>query len=547
MGQPMCVRHRRDNHATQEEQLNLENTQRRHGVSPAVLLAGLIVLAIALRFWRLGDWNFQATEIFTLRDSVTPQFRNPRPLGYLLTYYLVKPLLPLDEFGLRLLPAIFGVLAIPAFYFVSRRLLGTRAALFGTLLLTVSHLHVNYSQLARYWSLVFLLSAIYPYALYIGVRERKKGALALGLVTGVLAALAHPVAILLLMGPALLLVAEMRHVDRARLWRQNWVRWTALFLVLVAAVIAWRFIPMLQGWVSSHDKNPGRGQFLHQSVRQGVKQIYYLLGFFEGLTLPLVLTGVVGIYLVWRERDRSLALFLASLALLPIGFLTLLSVRTPVSQYYLLPVVPVFFLGAGAFLDRLFGGDWKPGPRWLLPATLLAVIISAGAPTLLSEYLNGRRYDFRGMARWLEPRLAPGDIVFSDQPMVLAHYLPGIEVQRLQPDTTALTQSMRVLNQPGRGEALWVVAPSLGHALRTNLKRGGLIDWIYDKCQLRNTTGKGRMDFRQQYLQIYRCPPGVGLTGVGARPRGKAPYTSRSGEPTMPLRTTRFRPVGMYA
>ncbi len=95
--------------------MNLEDTPRRHGPSPAVLLAGLIVLAIVLRFWRLGDWNFQATEIFTLRDSITLQPRNPRPLGYLLNYYLVKPFLPLDEFGLRLMQAIFGVLAIPAF------------------------------------------------------------------------------------------------------------------------------------------------------------------------------------------------------------------------------------------------------------------------------------------------------------------------------------------------------------------------------------------------------------------------------------------------
>jgi 4-amino-4-deoxy-L-arabinose transferase-like glycosyltransferase len=502
--------------------LNLENPQRRHDLTPAALLAGLIVLAIGLRFWRLGDWNFQATEMFTLRDSVTPQFRNTRPLGYLLNYYLVKPFLPLDEFGLRLLPAIFGVLAIPAFYLVSRRLLGTRAALLGTLLLTVSHLHVMYSQLARYWSLVFLLSTIYPYALYIGVRERNRRALALGLVTGVLAALAHPVSVLLLGGPALLLVAQLRRERLARLWSHNTVRWTALIVVLVAAAIAWRFIPILEAWISSHDKNPGAAQFLHPSFKQGAKQIFFLLAFFEGLTLPLVLTGVVGIYLLWRERDKTLALFLVSLAVIPIAFLTLITLRTPSSQYYLLPAVPVFFLGAGAFLDRLFEVDWGLRPRWVLPATVVAVVISAGAPTLVSEYLNGRRYDFRGMAHWLEPRLGSGDVVFSDQPVVLAHYLPGTKVQHLLADTTLLSQSLRALHQTGRGEVLWIVAPSVGHTFRTDLKRGGLISWIYDKCQLRNITGRGRVDFRQQYLQTYRCPPAAGSL---ARPRASGVST----------------------
>jgi hypothetical protein len=135
------------------------------------------------------------------------------------------------------------------------------------------------------------------------------------------------------------------------------------------------------------------------------------------------------------------------------------------------------------------------------------VVISAGAPTLLSEYLNGRRYDFRGTARWLAPRLTEKDVVFSDQPMVLAHYLPGTSVQHLRADTAALMQSVRVLEDSAPEGALWIVAPSRGHAFRTTLKSGGLIGWVHDNCQLRNVTGRGRLDFRQQYLHVYRCPP----------------------------------------
>lgn len=476
--------------------------------SELLLLAGLFVLALALRFWRLGDWNFQATEMFTLRDSITLRLGNPRPLGYWLNYYLVKPFLPLDEFGLRLLPAIFGVLAIPVFYVVTRRLLGARPALLGALLLTFSPLHVMYSQLARYWSLVFLLSAIYPYALYIGVREQNRRALALGLVTGILAALAHPVSVLLLVGPGILLVAQLRREHLARLWSQKTLRWTAVLFVILGVIIAWRYIPMFQGWISGHDKKTGPGQFLSPPVKVGLKQIFFLLAFAEALTVPVLLTAIVGTYRLWRERDKTLALFLISVALFPVAFLTLITLRTSSSQYYLLPAVPVFFMGAGYFLDRLFEVDWRLRPRGLMPATVVAVMIAAGAPTLVSEYLNGRRYDFRGMANWLGPRLTPSDVVFSDQPMVLAHYLPGTEVRHLVPDTTSLVQSLQGLPQPGGGEALWIVAPTAGHAFRTNLKRGGLIDWIYDNCQLRNSTGRGRMDARQQYLQIYRCPPG---------------------------------------
>src|SRR5215213_8189308 len=199
----------------------------------AVLFSGLVVLAFALRFWRLADWSIEADEVFMLRDSLHPTLKNPRPLLYFLNHYVVLPFVPLNELGLRLLPALFGVLAIPAFYWVSRRLLGTRAALFATFLLTVSPLHVIFSQFGRYWSLVFLLCAVYPYAIYIGLRERNRWIFALGLITGVLATLAHPASVLLVGGPGIWLAFTYLRPKYLRpLWNQRAVRWA----VLVAAI-----------------------------------------------------------------------------------------------------------------------------------------------------------------------------------------------------------------------------------------------------------------------------------------------------------------------
>lgn len=468
----------------------------------------VVVLAIALRFWRLGDWNFQATEIFTLRDSVRPQFHNARPLGYLLNYYLIRPLMPLDEFGLRLLPAIFGALAVPAFYLVSRRLVGSRAAFLGTLLLAVNPLLISYSQLARYWSLVFLLSTIFPYAIYLGLRDRNRPALGLGLATFVLSVLAHPVSALVIVGPALALLTRIRRDQVARLWSQKAVRWSLMVLLLLAAAVVVRLTPMFQHWVSEHDENPGGGQFLNPSMGPSAfKLLVYLIAFADGLSLPVALIGIVGVYLLWQGRDRSMALFLTSLAGFPIVFLTLISLRTPVSTYYLLPTVPAFFMGAGVFLDRIFEVDWKARPWWLVPVTLTAIIIAFGMPTLVSDYRNGRRYDFRGAARWIEGNSTAGDVIYSDQPIVLTHYLSRKKVERLRYDVAPLTDSLRAVQQAGPDQALWIVAPGLSHALRTNLKQGGLIRWIYDHCQLSNTVGVGRIDFRQQYLQVYRCPP----------------------------------------
>ncbi len=478
------------------------------GRGPTFILVSLIALAVVLRFWRLGDWNLDATEMFTLRDSFRPQFRNPRPLGYLLNYYLVLPFHPLDELGLRLVPALAGVLAVPAVYQVGRRLIGTRAALFAAFLVTVSALQVFYSQFARYWSLVFLFSAVYPYALYVGVRDRNRRAIALGLGTLVLAVLAHPVAILPAGGPALWLLGRYgrpRYLKQA--WRHPAFRWAVGIGLVLAVAIAIRLVPILHGWISMHDRNPGMGQFLLAGKRpNGAKQAVLLLAYLQGLSLPMVLAAAAGLFLLWRERDRSLAVFLLTLVAFPVTFIALVSMRTPVSTFYLLPSAPAFYLAAGVLLDHLFRVDWQVRPQWLIPVTLVVALLLTDAPTLVSQYRNGRRFDFEGVAQWLKPRLSPDDVVVSDQPMVMAHYLGDQPVKKLRADTLPLAESLREL-QSGRGGVLWIVAPAPAHAFRTTLKEGGLANWMYQRCQLSNTVGRGRLDFRQQYLQVFRCPP----------------------------------------
>jgi hypothetical protein len=471
------------------------------------LLLGLIVLATVLRFWRLGAWNFEATEIFTLRDSLELRPSNARPLSYLLNYYLVRPFIPLDEFGLRLLPAVFGVLTIPVFFVVSRRLLGVRAALFGTLLLTVSELHIYYSQFARYWSLVILLCCIYPFAIYVGVRRRNLSALIVGLLAGVLAVLAHPVSVLLVGGPILWLgVISLRPRTIRHMWEHRAFRWGTLLAAVLVVIAVVRLVPVLQDWISMHDKNPGFGQFINRPKPNGVKQVLYIAAFVESLTLPLMLTAAAGIYLLWQRPDRTLAIYLTSLALFPIAFLTLISARTAVSQFYLVPTLPMFFMASGVFLERLWEVDWRVRPRWLVPVILTLLVISSTGPSLISHYRNGRRFDFRQVARWLDSRLGPNDIVFSDQPMVLAHYIPRDLVERLRTDEP-FEKVLHSLGLTASHQVLWIVAPAPGHTFRPDLKQGGLAQWMWRNCQLRNTVGVGRIDFRQQYLQVYRCPP----------------------------------------
>jgi hypothetical protein len=473
-----------------------------------LLIAGLTLLGLILRFWHLGDWNFQATEMFTFRDSQRPQFGNARPLGYLLNYFVVRPFVPLNELGLRLVPALAGTLAIPAIYLFGRRLVGSRAALFAALLVTLNPTQILYSQLARYWSLVFLFSIIAPIAIYLGTRDRNGRMFGLGVLATILAGLSHPAGAICVGGPALLLLAGVRREQLVDWAARPAVRIGAAVVVVLAALALYRFIPLLRGWISMHDRMPGYGQFLlRPQAPPGVKQVMRLVALTDSLTVPVVLAALTGVYLVWRAvRQREIALFLFSVAAFQIGFLLLVSLRTSVSLYYFLPSTPAFFLAAGLFLDWLCRMDWQTRPAWLVPATVTLMIVAAGMPTLISDYRDGRRFDFRGAAEWLTQEMKPGDVVFSDQPMVLQHYLPATKVLHLQENPAPLADSLRSLEGGGRS-SLWLVAPAASHAFRATLKEGGLRHWIYTSCQLRNTLGRGRVDLRQQYLQVFRCPP----------------------------------------
>jgi hypothetical protein len=477
--------------------------------SPAglVLLGALVLVAAALRFWQLGEWGFEGDEIYTLRDSLDPRAGNPRPLIYLLNHYVIGAFTPLDELGLRLIPAIAGVLAIPALYFITQRLLGTRAALFSALLLTFHAMHVHQSQYARYWSLVFLLSAVYPYALYLGFREHHGRWLALGLVTGVLAALAHPVSVLLVGGLGLFAVLNLKREDIVRIWSRRSVRWLSLLVAILVLVGLMRSFGYLQDWIMEHDTSTRIADHLRDGPRrQGIRQITILMGFLDALTLPVALTGAVGIYYLWQSGPRVLGLLLACLAVVPTAIILLLSSRTAVSLTYLTPVMPAMFMGAGYLLHRLAEVRFGLRPQWLWPATLAIVVIGPGMPTLISQYRDGRRWDLRGAAQWLRPRLGNGDVIHSVQSRVVGHYLRNIPVEPLAPDSTRLEEASRELRR-NPGQTLWIVSPAPSNAFRSDLKRGGLIWWLYENCQLRQSLGRGRLDFRQQYLHIYRCPP----------------------------------------
>jgi len=131
-------------------------------------VAGLMVVAAALRFYEIGHQGFWFDEANTaqlVRFSpgkmlgLIPQSESTPPLYYCVAWVWAR-LFGDHEAGLRSLSAVAGVLVVPVAYAVGARLIGRRAGVITAALTACSPLLVWYSQEARSYSLLVLLTAL---------------------------------------------------------------------------------------------------------------------------------------------------------------------------------------------------------------------------------------------------------------------------------------------------------------------------------------------------------------------------------------------------
>jgi 4-amino-4-deoxy-L-arabinose transferase-like glycosyltransferase len=129
------------------------------------LLALVLVLAAALRSIGLGSQSLWADEALTpvLANWPTGDMlllpTDPTPFLY---YFLHKLFIPAGAGveAVRSISLVAGILSVAAIYWVGRLALGRSAGLLAAALLAVWPAHVDYSQEARAYSLLFLLTLL---------------------------------------------------------------------------------------------------------------------------------------------------------------------------------------------------------------------------------------------------------------------------------------------------------------------------------------------------------------------------------------------------
>jgi hypothetical protein len=126
------------------------------------LLLAIFLLGTFLRFYKLGEKSLWFDEIRTYDDArcTTYNFWAKSQMLYFITVgFFLR--FSHSEFWLRFVSAFFGALAAPVIYIAGKETFDDRrVGLLSALFIAMSNVHLFFSQEARYYAVIFFLSAL---------------------------------------------------------------------------------------------------------------------------------------------------------------------------------------------------------------------------------------------------------------------------------------------------------------------------------------------------------------------------------------------------
>ncbi len=394
------------------------------GATTDLQLALAVVVGILARFVGLGResiWLDEATSLIIARMSPSSVVAWAAADIHPPLYYLVLHLWLCwgeSEFAVRALSALLGVVTVIVVYALASELFDRRVGLLSAFLFSLAPLHVWYSQEARMYVMVTMLSLLSSYLLVKALRRPGRGLMWVAyVVVSVLALYTHYFALFALLVCNLFALYAM--------WRHGsgvWRRWLGAQLAVALLFLPW--LPILYRQVTT-----GGGGWVERAIGRPTLQslldtwLKFSVGLDSGL-YPVVLRRIAYVLLLvsllvavlrvsWPrpgEHSGSLAgdreglLFCLMGAALPVLIIWLLSQVKPMySIRYLLIFVPLYWI----LVAYGIGGLPNRGLRAAVTALLLMTLV-------VGNYMAWRveqNPDWRGAASHVLQRARSGDVV----------------------------------------------------------------------------------------------------------------------------------------
>jgi 4-amino-4-deoxy-L-arabinose transferase-like glycosyltransferase len=431
------------------------------GRAAAPVLA-LTVLAALLRFWRIGHqgfWFDEANTALLVHFSpgkmlgLIPQSESTPPLYYCVAWVWAR-VFGYTEAPLRSLSAVLGVALVPVAYAAGAKLVGRPAGLIAGALTACSPLLIWYSQEARSYAMLALLSGASLLA-FTSARERPTPRrLAAWVACSALALATHYYAVLLVAPEALWLL----WVERRRRPVQTAVAVVGLCGLGLLALALTQSSTGRALWIAHAPLGRRLGQLVPQFVVsfQGPAR-----GVLEPLAIALVVLGL-GLLATRSEPEPrrgallagglALSGFALGLVLIGFGFDDVLT-RNLLALW--LPAALLVAGGLAAARARRIG----------LAATIALCLIGVATAAGVAVDRDYQRPDWRVVARVLgsSPRTGTRAIFIQHYRdlLPLSLYLPGLEAAARRAATVSELDIVSFRSPPSAGFCWWGSACNL--------------------------------------------------------------------------------------
>ncbi|MDR2642656.1 MAG: glycosyltransferase family 39 protein [Planctomycetaceae bacterium] len=505
----------------------------------------LIVLAMFLRFYKLGEWSFYPDEVATqcevqnlfdhskhsqLPESVKayPAY-NPDPeksqfyrLPRLIfvahfVHWLDYRLFGNDEWGSRVLMAIMGSLSVGIAFFLGRSLFGFSGSLILSLLILLSPEHVYYSQFSRFYSQGFLLiEIIFLLGAYVAVKKSVAAAWALVPIS-ILMVFSHSLSGLvwgMLLGGLLVDFFFSGQSDsnqsniktKEKLFLSK-IPYKVVFILCITSIVLlliflFHIMPLAKSW--NHYYMPGRASSVDTvlTFAATLGQSYFLL------CVP------AWFFMLFHVRNIGWGywLFCASACGLAIFLLPLKMVLLP--WYAFLFEFP-FFVILALFIDRIGQLLAQSFKRYGLYCGIVwcCFMVSLNIFALKNYYKDGERYNIRAACQYINQNLQSGDLLLCNEFVdVIDIYIQedGTPIMLREKDMFKYLQQVfneikRNNDKKSNHSRFWIIIGREKFFLLDKETR----HWINNYCQHEGSFGNFRYN-TPKYLEVFLCSPGNG-------------------------------------
>ncbi len=440
---------------------------------------------------------------------------NSRPLYFIVCHYLLKwnPGIPV-EVVIRL-PAMFAAsLVAPClYYFLSKRRFA-HVGVFAGLIAVFNPLLFEMSQFGRYYAFVIFFATVATLAALRWVEDRRKIWPVLFLSSGLLAAVSHPPAVLLIPGGILAwLAADFReNPETVMRLLKKYGAMAATIMVVAAAIGCYLLRDLFSEWLGSKIGDFGSSN---------PKDIVLALAILGGLSWwSLALIPLLRFPTSWTKQDVFLTTMLfASTA--PLMMLT--TIGGGVAARYLLYCLPCMFLLAAQHWRQIDERLPSLGYRLAFGCALF----SFNVPYLLSIAVDGNHFDNRTVAQAIDGMGIENPMIFASSHRLVDYYLDDkFAIQSEREDDLALFENgvPREFIESAIAKATAENRPLL---LVSRQDRTLMSDddqqWLYARFAIVRTVEYARYDHRRFRVVVYHYRP---MASVATQSGDVGRYTS---------------------